>query len=147
MKLYIASDHAGYLLKRDIIDKINSVHFIDLGCDTNKSTDYPDYAHKLCGKISGDDRGILICGSGNGVAMSANKHKNVRAALCWNKEIATLAVEHNNANILTLGARVVGPGVVQNIVKEWLKTPFGGGRHENRVKKIIDIEMRYLRSV
>lgn len=150
-KIIIGSDHGGFSLKNELIEYIKGLGYevADYGCYSTDAVDYPDIALLVAQTVavSLDSRGILIDGTGVASAIVANKVKSVRATPCTNVFTAHSAREHNNANILTLGARVVGPGVAQNIVKEWLETPFGGGRHENRVKKIIDIEMRYLRSV
>lgn len=139
MKIIIASDHAGYQLKEDIIK-----HFADdfewenLGTFSSESVDYPDYAHPLAEKIaSGENKyGILICGTGNGIGMTANKHANVRAALCWNVEIAALARQHNDANVLVLPARFITDEDAFNVVKTFFSTAFEGGRHQRRVEKI-----------
>ena len=150
-KIIIGSDHGGFSLKNELIEYIKGLGYevADYGCYSTDAVDYPDIALLVAQAVavSLDSRGILIDGTGVASAIVANKMKGVRATPCTNVFTAHSAREHNNANILTLGARVVGPGVAQNIVKEWLETPFGGGRHENRVKKISDIEMRYLRSV
>ncbi len=138
----IASDHSGFLLKEKLIDyihlntTINDI--IDHGCDSEKSTDYPNYAHAVAESIVKDETqvGILICGTGNGVNMAANKHKDIRSALCWNVETAKLAREHNNANILCLPARFITVDEAFEIVKTFLNTSFLGERHERRVNKI-----------
>jgi ribose 5-phosphate isomerase B len=141
-KLVIGSDHAGFALKEKLKDFISS-HFgmelTDVGTYSEKSTDYPDYAHKVAELVSADlanTWGVLICGSGNGVSMAANKHRDIRAALCWNEEIAELARAHNDANIVSLPARFISEDLAYNIVSRFLNTPFEGGRHINRVKKI-----------
>jgi len=134
----IASDHAGYELKQFIISHYNSIAWEDYGCFNLSSVDYPDFAHPVAAYISEhpEEKGVLICGSGNGMQMAANKHANIRAALCWNKEIAVLARAHNNANILVLPARFVSPPEAVEIFTAFFETPFEGGRHENRVEKI-----------
>lgn len=144
MKIYIASDHAGFLLKNYIKDFLkNSLEIEDIqdwGTHSESSMDYPDVVHPLCKSIQdrpNEELGILICGSGNGVCMTANKYSHVRAALCWNEELATLARQHNNANILCLPARFIDKELAFKMVEKFLKTDFEGGRHENRVKKII----------
>ena len=111
---------------------------INLGCDTEESVDYPDFAHPLAEKISNNEnsKGIIICGSGIGVSMAANKHKGVRSALCWNKETAKLSRSHNNANVLSLPARFLKKKEAIEIVEIFLNTDFEGGRHERRVDKI-----------
>ena len=136
----IASDHAGFELKENIkdflIDKYVSI--IDLGPFENKSVDYPDYAKKLANRIKAkkSDAGILVCGSGTGMAISANKIKNIRAAVCYNLKSTRLSRQHNNANIIALGARLTKVNVALKCVQTFLKTNFKGGRHLRRVKKI-----------
>jgi len=134
----IASDHAGFELKQFIISEFPDFQWEDAGCYSLESVDYPDFAHKVAGYISQhpDKKGILICGSGNGMQMAANKHPNVRAALCWDKEIATLARTHNDANILVLPARFISQENVIEIVAAFFETSFEGGRHTLRVEKI-----------
>lgn len=139
MKVVIASDHAGFLLKEKIKNNFSiSFDFIDVGTFSEESCDYPDYAHKAAKiLIEGQaEWGIVICGSGNGVNMSVNKHKFIRSALCWNKEIAELARLHNNANILALPGRYITEKEAFEMVKIFEKTDFEGGRHERRAKKI-----------
>ena len=140
MKIWIGSDHAGYTLKEQVkvyLDQMNAV-LTDVGTYSEESMDYPDIAHPVASAVSnGDaDLGILICGSANGVAISANKHVGIRAALCWLPEIATLSRSHNNANILCLPARFIDTDTAKEIVDCFLQTPFEGGRHEKRVAKI-----------
>ena len=139
-KIYIASDHAGYLLKNFIIKKIKKKYnVVDLGTKTNKiSVNYPDYAHKLCKKVSSDldSRGILVCGSGIGMSMAANRHKKIRAALCNSLSSAKLSRLHNNANVITLGERVIKKFTAEKCVNVFLNTQFEGGRHLKRIKKI-----------
>lgn len=138
----IGSDHAGFQLKEDLKSRLLQIspEFIihDKGCFSDQSVDYPDYAHEVAKSVSlGDVQlGILICGSGNGVCMCANKHSNVRAALCWTKEIASLARQHNNANIICIPARFVSTDEAFAMVETFLKTTFEGGRHERRTEKI-----------
>ena len=138
MNLYIGSDHAGYQHKKNIIKYLKSkkIKIIDMGPETEESVDYPEYAHKVCKKIKEKNKGILICGSGNGISMAANKHKNIRAAICWNKKIAELARKHNNANILSIPARFINEKETIDILNVFLKTEFEGGRHQRRIKKI-----------
>jgi ribose 5-phosphate isomerase B len=140
MIISIGSDHAGFDYKEKIIKllKNNGFTTIDRGPHTNLSVDYPDYSHPVAKDVEEKncDFGILICGSGNGVCMTANKHKGVRAALCWSKEIASLARLHNDANILCIPARFVSQRMANSIVNVFLATPFEGGRHLNRVHKI-----------
>ena len=139
-KVLIASDHAGFKLKEEIkkylIRKRKKV--LDLGTKNGKSVDYPDYAHLLSKKmkINKNQIGILVCGSGEGMVMTANKHKNIRAALCYNIKSAKLSREHNNANVMTLGARLIKTNTAIKCVSTFLKTKFDGGRHLKRVKKI-----------
>ena len=139
MKIYIGSDHAGYDLKEQIKQHFtNGFEWIDLGTDSTASVDYPNFAHPVAQAVaeSTDNIGILICGTGNGMAMTANKHQNIRAALCWSKEIAALAHQHNNANILVLPARFIPAETAFEMIETFLSTPFEGGRHLNRVNKI-----------
>lgn len=138
-KIMIGSDHAGFDLKSMIIRHIEAlgeeVH--DFGPFAADSVDYPDYAHPVAEAVLNEATlGILICGSGNGVAMTANKHANIRAALCWTVELAELAKQHNNANILCIPARFVSEQTALTMVDAFLNTPFEGGRHNNRVGKI-----------
>ena len=140
MKVLLASDHAGFNLK-EFIKKIllkNGNKVLDLGTKNNNSVDYPDYAHLLSKKIKKNkkDFGILVCGSGTGMVMAANKHKNVRAALCYNVKSTKLSRKHNNANVITLGSRLTKKEVALKCVNVFLKTPFDGGRHLRRIKKI-----------
>jgi len=140
MKIVIASDHAGVDYKARLISYLeyNGFTVSDFGPETEDSVDYPDYAHKVAKEVSEAkvDFGILLCGSGNGINMSANKHKEIRSALCWKKEIAVLARLHNNANILTLPARFISYEQAQEITNIFLTTEFEGGRHQKRVNKI-----------
>ena len=140
MKIVIASDHAGVDYKARLISYLEYNGFIvsDFGPETEDSVDYPDYAHKVAKEVSESkvDFGILLCGSGNGINMSANKHKEIRSALCWKKEIAVLARLHNNANILTMPARFISYEQAQEITNIFLTTEFEGGRHQKRVNKI-----------
>ena len=139
MSIYIGCDHAGVdckeAIKKFLADKKHNV--IDLGTNSNDPVDYPDFAHKVSMEIVlNNGLGILICGSGNGVAMTANKHKGVRAALCWNKEIASLARKHNNANLLCIPVRFVDLNTAIEITQSFLDSVFEKGRHEKRVDKI-----------
>lgn len=139
MKIVIASDHAGFELKEFIKERLkNKIEFIDLGTFSSESIDYPDFAHPLAEKISKNEFnfGLLMCGSGNGVAMTANKHRNVRAALCWNEEITRLARLHNDANVLVFPARFIDYNIVIPMIELFISTPFEGGRHTKRVDKI-----------
>tara|TARA_B100001564_G_scaffold3514_1_gene3057 strand:- start:180 stop:599 length:420 start_codon:yes stop_codon:yes gene_type:complete len=139
MNISIGNDHAGVDYKNYIVENLNDKHDIkNHGTDQQGSVDYPDFAHPVSSDVDNkrSDLGILICGSGNGVAMTANKYKKVRAALCWNKELAVLAKEHNNANIVCIPARFISKEEALQIVESFIKSGFEGGRHERRVKKI-----------
>lgn len=139
MKIIIASDHAGYELKEHIIEHFNNeFEWENMGTFSSESVDYPDYAHPLAEKVATGEYeyGILICGTGNGIGMTANKHPGIRAAICWNKEIAALARQHNNANILVLPARFIDENEAFDVVKTFFSTDFEGGRHQRRVEKI-----------
>lgn len=141
MKLYIASDHAGLSTKSEVIkflEKKDCCELIDLGTHSEKSVDYTDFAHELSKKVLEDSGsfGVLICGTGIGMSMAANKHKGIRAALCYDSYTAKMARSHNDANVLCFGARVVGFGVIESILEAWIDEPFAGERHEKRVKKI-----------
>ena len=139
-KIFIASDHAGFDLK-EIIKKYllkKKLTFQDLGPDNNKSVDYPIYAHNVAKKVkvNKNNIGILICGSGTGMNIAANKHKNIRAAQCFNLKSTKLSRLHNDANIITLGARLISKKNALNFVGIFLKTKFEGGRHLKRIRKI-----------
>ena len=139
MKVSIGCDHAGYELKDKIKVLLFNQHIVfDKGTNGPDSVDYPDYAHAVAQSVSAQevDFGILICGSANGVAMSANKHKGIRAAICWQPEIAKLARNHNNANIICLPARFINDEEAKQIVNAYMDTTFEGGRHQRRVEKI-----------
>lgn len=140
MKIAIGGDHAGFQYKERIIKHLEAAgHEVrDFGPKTDDSVDYPDHVHPLSTSIASEDfdLGILICGSGNGVAMTANKHENVRAALCWNTELAALARQHNNANVICLPARFIAYEYAESLVDTFVHTAFEGGRHERRVNKI-----------
>ena len=138
-KIFISSDHAGYNLKINIIKKFSKKQkIVDLGPSSKNSVDYPDYAHKLSKKVSYNKGsfGILICGSGMGMSMTANKNKKIRAALCYSIKNTKLSRLHNNANIITLGERLINKNKAFNLIKVFLSTKFEGGRHLRRVKKI-----------
>ncbi len=138
MKLAIGSDHAGYELKEFIKSKFTDIEFVDKGCYSLDSVDYPDFALAVSQEVVSKrvDLGILICGSANGISISANKHKGIRAAIAWLPEIATLARQHNNANILSLPARFISHENALEIINAFLDAKFEGGRHQNRVDKI-----------
>lgn len=141
--LALASDHAGFAYKEEIKGLLEQlgVPCKDFGTSSPESTDYPDWAHRACETITAGecDRGILICGTGIGMSIVANKHKGVRAAACESTTAARLSRQHNNANVLALGGRVIGWESAADIVRVFLSTPFEGGRHERRVKKIHDL--------
>ncbi len=135
----IASDHAGYELKEYIKQNLDKkFNFKDFGTNSTESVDYPDFIHPLAHEIDKGniEFGIIICGSGNGVSMTANKYPNVRAAICWNPELAALARKHNDANILALSARFITKENAMQIVNTFFSTDFEGGRHLRRVEKI-----------
>lgn len=138
LKIAIGADHAGFDYKQGIAQALSIYGLKDFGTYSSASVDYPDFAHPVASAIeSGEfDFGILICGSANGVAITANKHQGIRAAICWNEELATLARSHNNANIVCIPARFISPEEAKKIVEIFLSTPFEGGRHANRVDKI-----------
>ena len=139
MKINISSDHAGFKLKKSIINFLTKSHEVnDLGPYSEDSVDYPDFAHKLATNLLDNDvsMGILICGSANGISMAANKHNNIRAAVCWNKEIAVLAKQHNDANVVSLPARFISENEAIEIIEAFIGTDFEGGRHLRRVNKI-----------
>jgi ribose 5-phosphate isomerase B len=149
MKIALGTDHGGVRLKQDIIDVIQQLghEVVDVGCDCTDSVDYPDYALPVCELVvEGEvDRGILVCGTGIGMSIAANKVKGIRCALAHDVFSAKATREHNDTNVLALGERVIGPGLACEIVKEWLVTEFSGEeRHVNRVNKIKLIEERYL---
>lgn len=136
----IGSDHAGYEYKEDLISFLEGkgVAFKDFGTHSLDSVDYPDFAHPVASAVEDGDAafGILLCGSANGVAITANKHQGVRAAICWGEELAKLARQHNNANIICIPARFVREGDAEKMVTLFMTTPFEGGRHNRRVEKI-----------
>ena len=140
MKIAIGNDHAGTAYKNAIINHLTSlgIEVQNYGTNSDDSVDYPDFVHPVAKDVEEEkvDFGILICGSGNGVSMTANKYQNVRAGLCWTKEIAALAKQHNNANILSIPARFTALQQAIEIVDTFLNTDFEGGRHERRVNKI-----------
>ena len=139
-KIFISSDHAGFNLKEQIKKKFSKKFlFEDMGTDDSKrSVNYPDYAHKLSKKVSNNSKniGILVCGSGMGMSMAANKHKKIRAAVCYSVKNAKLSRLHNNANIITLGSRLTKKNIAFKCIEVFVSTKFEGGRHKKRVKKI-----------
>jgi|ERR1035437_4238553 ribose 5-phosphate isomerase B len=144
MKIALASDHAGYVEKEDLkrtLDELG-IQYTDMGTTSTEPVDYPDFARKAAEAVaSGEyDQGLLVCGSGTGMAIAANKVPGIRAAVAWNEEIARLAREHNDANVLSLAARYTPPEKLKDIVKAWFAAGFDGGRHQPRVDKITQIE-------
>ena len=142
MKIAIGSDHGGYGLKQAIVDILqqDGHEVADCGCNSPDSVDYPDFAEQVCRTVLAGDAalGILICGTGIGMSMAANRHRGIRAALCHNEYTARMSREHNDANVLCLGERVLGIGVAGAIVDAWLRSEFGGGRHQRRIAKFSD---------
>lgn len=140
MKFYIGTDHAGFNIKPTVIRILKSLdcEVVDLGCDLDERVDYPDFGHKVALAVLKDKGsfGIIICGTGIGISISANRHEGIRAALCHDSYTAKMAREHNDANILAFGERVVGLGVVEDMIHTFLNTKFEGGRHKNRIEKI-----------
>ncbi|NLW17889.1 MAG: ribose 5-phosphate isomerase B [Firmicutes bacterium] len=149
MRVALASDHGGYLLKEELKAALTEWGYsiVDVGCDSSASVDYVDYAEKAVEAVlNGDcERAILICGTGIGMSIAANKYPGIRAALCHDQFSAQATREHNDSNVLCLGARVIGFGLAQSIVKVWLNTEFVGGRHQRRIDKITSIEKRFCR--
>ncbi len=136
-KIFIASDHAGLQLKKHLVKTFSEYEWIDYGAFDESSVDYPDFADKVAQSIKqSSDRGLLICGSGQGMAMRANKYQHIRAALCWNVETTKLSREHNDANVLCLGGRMLSTNDAEDMIRIFLKTEFAGGRHQNRVNKL-----------
>ena len=139
-KIFISSDHAGFNLKDHIKKRFSKKYkFEDLGTNNSRvSVNYPDYAHKLCKKVSSNSKhiGILVCGSGMGMSMAANKHKKIRAAMCYSLKNTKLSRLHNNANIITLGSRLTKKNTAFKCIEVFINTKFEGGRHKKRVKKI-----------
>lgn len=138
--LLVASDHAGYVMKKELVEYLRAkdIEIVDLGTDSTNAVDYPDFGHKL-GEMVGSgsyEMGISICGSGNGINMTTNKHQGVRGAICWNEEISEMARKHNDANICSLPARYIDIDMAKRIVDIFLNTGFEGGRHIARINKI-----------
>ncbi|MGV3761089.1 ribose 5-phosphate isomerase B [Parapedobacter sp.] len=140
LTIAIGGDHAGFTYKTELIDFLTQAGYTvkDFGAHSTDSVDYPDFAHPVaaaveCGEF---DRGILICGSANGVAITANKHQGIRAAICWQEELAALARQHNNANMVCIPARFIDVELAKAIINKFLTTDFEGGRHANRVNKM-----------
>ncbi len=133
MNVFVASDHAGFELKKYLKTQFN---LLDFGTHDNASCDYPIFAKKLIEKLKDEDKGILICGTGIGMSIVANRFKHVRAALCVNEEMAVLSRQHNDANILIFGARIISPEIAKICVEKFLNTDFEGGRHQRRLNLI-----------
>ena len=140
MKYFIGTDHAGINIKPFVIELLKKKEYEveDLGCYSNERVDYPDFAHKVAEAVLANEgsKGILICGSGIGMSLAANKHKGIRASLCQEHYTAKMARLHNDANILCFGERIVGKGMIEDIIDVWCETEFEGGRHTGRVEKI-----------
>jgi len=140
MKIALGSDHGGFALKAIVTKELLHLGYEieDVGCHSLESVDYPDYAHLVISGITGGNcaYGILICGTGIGMSIAANRSPQIRAALCHDEYTARMSREHNDANILCLGARVIGEGVALDLIKVWLSTPFAGGRHQQRLAKL-----------
>lgn len=144
MRIALASDHAGFAEKERLKTLLTDlgVEFDDLGTGSEESVDYPDYARKVADQVAQGhvEQGLLVCGSGTGMAITANKVPGVRAAVCWSEEIARLARQHNDANVLAIGARTTPVDDIPKIVRAWFSTEFEGGRHAARVAKISEVE-------
>ena len=139
MKITIGSDHAGVDYKSEVVEFLEKEkhEVLDVGTFSKESVDYPEFAHLVSKEVlAGADFGVLICGSGNGVSMAANKHKGIRAALCWNEEITKLARQHNDANIISVPARFVSLKKIKELITIFINEDFEGGRHQRRVEKI-----------
>ncbi len=140
MKIGLASDHAGYEYKQQLIAYLRrrGISVVDYGTHGTASVDYPDFAHDLARGIENGevDKGIALCGTGNGMAMTLNHHPAIRAGLAWNRDIGALVAQHNNANVLVMPARFITLTMAKLITKTWLETPFEGGRHQRRIDKI-----------
>ena len=146
MRIALASDHAGYAEKERLKALLSDlgIEFEDLGAESEASVDYPDYARAVAEQVADGrvEQGLLVCGSGTGMAITANKVPGVRAAVAWSEEIARLARQHNDANVLAIGARTTPPDDIPKIVRAWFSTEFEGGRHASRVAKISEVERR-----
>ncbi|MCA0971030.1 ribose 5-phosphate isomerase B [Halobacillus litoralis] len=144
MKVILASDHGGVNLRQEVAEELNNLNIQveDIGCNCEGSVDYPDYAIPAAERVANGefDKAILICGTGIGMSISANKVKGIRAALVHDLFTAKATREHNNSNVLCMGERVIGPGLAREIAKTWVSTDYEGGRHENRVGKIAEYE-------
>ncbi len=148
MKIGLGCDHAGYELKGYIIEYLEEkgIEYTDFGTNSTESVDYPEFGEKVAEAVKNGecDRGIICCGTGIGISISANKVPGIRCALCGDCYSARMSIEHNNANILAIGARVTGKDLALEIIDTWLKAEFQGGKHERRVNKIKDIENKYV---
>lgn len=148
MKVALASDHGGVNIRKEIANLLEElgIEYVDFGCDCTTSVDYPDYGLPAAEKVANGefDRAILICGTGIGMSIAANKVKGIRAALVHDTFSARATREHNDSNVLTMGERVIGPGLAREIAEIWLTTEFQGGRHANRIGKIADFENKHL---
>lgn len=146
MKIALASDHAGFSEKEKLKPLLTElgIDYSDLGTVSEESVDYPDYAKKVAEEVAAGnvDQGLLVCGSGTGMAITANKVPGVRAAVAWSEDVARLARQHNNANVLAIGSRTTPDGDIPKIVRAWFETAFEGGRHEQRVNKISALEQQ-----
>ena len=140
MKIAVGSDHGGFEFKGMIIEFLREIgrEVVDVGCFSTDSVDYPDFADKVCESVQNGtcERGILICGTGIGMSIAANRHRDIRAALCHEAYTARMSREHNNANVLCLGGRVLGPEIALDVVGTWVETEFAGGRHQRRLDKL-----------
>lgn len=140
MKIAVGSDHGGFELKELIISALRDMgqEVESVGCHSPESVDYPDLAEKVCALVQNGscERGILVCGTGIGMSIAANRHQAIRAALCHEAFTARMSREHNNANVLCLGGRVIGPEIALDILKTWVETEFAGGRHQRRVEML-----------
>ncbi len=140
MKIAVGSDHGGFGFKQMIIEFLGEIgqEVDDVGCYSTDSVDYPDFADKVCAKVQSVEceRGILVCGTGIGMSITANRHRDIRAALCHEAYTARMSREHNNANVLCLGGRVLGIEIALDIVGTWVETEFAGGRHQRRLEKL-----------
>ncbi len=145
MKIAIGSDHAGFLMKQDILNELEAEghQILDCGTHSSESVDYPDIAQSVAHKVLEDDiLGVLICGTGIGISIAANKIPGIRAALCHDPYCAKLAREHNNANVIAIGARISGTGIAVEMIKTFINGKFQGGRHQRRVEKIDSLEKK-----
>lgn len=148
MRILIGCDHGAYGLKEQLLARLRAmpgVEVVNLGTDGPESVDYPDYADRLCrALLAGEgERGILLCGTGIGISMAANRYPGIRAALCHDELDARLSRQHNDANVLVLGGRTTGPAVAEAVLAVWLATPFEGGRHQRRIERIEELSARW----